>query len=112
MKKKTEPQSIKDILLKHDFVARLQQKNPYISEEFQDYGLRLAHQLNDMEHKALYIRLAKDLPRAKLEAALSFAVDYPNTAKKGRVFMWKLYQMYDGKLPGSPRAKKTCKREY
>lgn len=108
-KKKTEPKSIKDILMANDFVERMQEKNQYISEEFQDYGLRIAHQLDDMKHKALYIKLAKHLPRNKLEAALSFAVDYPNTTTKGKVFMWKLNQMYDGKIPGFARSKRKPK---
>ncbi|KXK08737.1 MAG: hypothetical protein QY330_00720 [Candidatus Dojkabacteria bacterium] len=91
--KRKEPKSAKDILLNNDFIDRYSEANKYVSEEFQDFGLRLAHQLNDLKHKALYIKLAKQLPRAKLEAAASFASDYPNTKNKGKVFMWKLSQI-------------------
>ena len=34
-----------------------------ITREFQDYGYRLAVELNDMAHKALYIKMAKETPR-------------------------------------------------
>jgi hypothetical protein len=62
----------------------------YVTTEFQDYGYRLALKLNDLEHKALYIKLAKKEPRALLEEALSFAIDYPEARNKARIFMWKL----------------------
>jgi len=32
----------------------------YISQEFQDYGYRLALDLDDLEHKSLYIKMAKN----------------------------------------------------
>lgn len=87
------PQSIKNILANTDFVNRILDKKRYVSQEYQDYGLRLSHRLNDKRHKALYIRLAKDVPRAYLEKATSFALDYPNSDNKGRIFMWKLKEI-------------------
>ncbi len=72
-------------------------KPKYVTKEFQDYGYRLAIRLNDLSHKALYIKLAKEEPRSLLEDALSFAVDYPKAKNKAKIFMWKLKQLKDGR---------------
>lgn len=86
---KTQIKSAKDILLNHDFLNRIQHANKYISSEYQDYGIRLASKLNDLQHKALYIKLCKEMPRGIIESASQFALDYP-TDSKGKIFMWKL----------------------
>lgn len=91
--KKKSPQSVSEIFTKHDFVARFSENNRYVNEEFQDFGLRLAMKLNDKIHKALYIKLAKEVPRGYLEAAASFADDYPGANSKGKIFMWKLKEV-------------------
>ena len=71
-----------------------EKKGPqYISKEFQDYGYRLALKLNDLDHKSLYIKLAKDEDRPLLDRALSFTVDYPSAKNKGKIFMWKLSEL-------------------
>lgn len=82
----TQPTLLGDILAK--FEGRADGK--YISQEFQDYGYRLAVDLNDMEHKSLYIRMAKTVDRAILEQARAFAVDAEHAKSKGRLFMWKV----------------------
>ncbi len=88
-------QSLKDIM---------SQKAPtpqgkYISREFQDYGCRLAEELGDTAHKSLYIKLAKTTPRAILEKAKSYVMDYPQAKRKGAIFMWKLKQLNNPDLP-------------
>ena len=81
--------SLKDIIQK-----KLPGDDPkYISREFQDYGYRLALELNDLSHKSLYIKLAKQTPRALLEKAKSYVLDYPEAKKKGALFMWKLKEL-------------------
>jgi hypothetical protein len=65
----------------------------YVTKEFQDYGYRLALQLNDLDHKSLYIKLARNEKRFLLEQALRFTVDYPKAQKKGSIFMWKLKEL-------------------
>lgn len=67
-------------------------EDKYISREFQAYGIYLAEELGDYKHKALYIRLAKTVPRAILEKALSFTKD-ANARNKGRLFMWKMKEL-------------------
>lgn len=69
----------------------------YVTKEFQDFGYRLALKLDDLQHKSLYMRLAKQVPRALLEEALSFAADYPGVRNKAKVFMWKLKDLKNGK---------------
>ncbi len=77
----------------------LSQFNPledkYISREFQSYGIYLSETLGDYKHKSLYIRLAKTVPRAILEKALSFVKD-SNATSKARLFMWKMKELRKG----------------
>ena len=65
----------------------------YISREFQDYGYRLAVELDDLKHKSLYIKLAKTEDRGLLEAARTFVVDADHARSKGRLFMWKIKEI-------------------
>lgn len=67
-------------------------EDKYISREFQSYGCYLAEELNDYKHKSLYIKLAKTVPRALLEKALSYVKD-ADVKRKGALFMWKLKEM-------------------
>ena len=60
-------------------------EDKYISREFQAYGYHLTEELNDFKHKALYIKLAKTLPRALLEKALSYVED-AKVKRKGALF--------------------------
>ncbi|KUK79386.1 MAG: hypothetical protein XD95_0431 [Microgenomates bacterium 39_7] len=64
----------------------------YITQEFQDYGYSLAAELDDLKHKSLYIKMAKNENRALLEAARSFVID-SQAKSKGALFMWKLKQL-------------------
>jgi len=81
-------QSVGDILKKFDPV-----RDKYISREFQKYGYDLAEALGDLAHKALYIKLAKQEPRALLEGAKNFVKDAQNVRSPGRLFMWRLQQL-------------------
>ena len=85
--------SISQILLNFD----LEDAGGYISREFQDYGYRLAMDLGDEKHKALYIKLAKEEKRELLERARSFVMDAENARSKAALFMWKLKQLRDKK---------------
>ncbi len=77
----------------------LQKFNPledkYISREFQSYGIYLSEELGDYKHRSLYIRLAKTVPRAILEKALSFVKD-AHAKSKPRLFMWKMKKLKSG----------------
>lgn len=66
--------------------------NAHISQEFQDFGYRLAVALDDLPHKSLYIKMAKEYSRALLEKALAFVSD-ANAKNKARLFMWKVTQL-------------------
>jgi len=67
-------------------------QDKYISREFQAYGIYLAEKLNDLKHKSLYIKLAKQIHRSILEEALRFVLD-ANARNKAALFMWKLKEM-------------------
>lgn len=71
-------------------------EDKYISREFQAYGIYLAETLIDYKHRALYIRLAKTVPRAILEKALAFVKD-SRARNKARLFMWKLKELRSNK---------------
>ena len=86
MKKKPKGlQSISQILADFDLT-----KKKYITREFQDYGYRLAMELDDEKHKSLYIKLAKEVDRKLLEKARIFVKDVREVKSKGKLFMWKL----------------------
>lgn len=70
-------------------------EDKYISREFQAYGIYLAETLGDYKHKSLYIRLAKTVPRAVLEKALTFVKDAKATSRP-RLFMWKMAKLKKG----------------
>lgn len=71
----------------------LDDKGGYITQEFQDFGYRLALDLDDLKHKSLYMKLSKTESRAILERALSFVSDAPSVKSKAKLFMWKLKQI-------------------
>ena len=87
-----KPKSIGDILKTFEPL-----KDKYISQEFQKYGYDLAVELGDLEHKALYIKLAKETERAILEAARNFVKDAGRARSKPRLFMWKLGELKNEK---------------
>lgn len=82
--------SIGDVLQKREIAV--QPANNRVTQEFQLYALELAQKLDDMPHKALYMRMAKKYPRPLLDRALSFVSD--STARnKGALFMWKVKEL-------------------
>ncbi len=97
--------TIQDILQRFD---PLQDK--YISHEYQSFGVHLAQKLEDEKRKALYIRLAKTIPRPVLEAAYRFVID-SHAKNKGALFMWKLKEMGAFEKAESEKKTKTPKRK-
>ena len=82
-------QKFGDIVKKY----KLEDRDKFVSREFQKYAYDLAVELGDLPHKSLYMRLAKDTPRILMEKARSFVKDAENARSKGRLFMWKLQQL-------------------
>lgn len=81
--------SVGDLISKYKFEDR----DKYVSREFQKYAYDLAVELNDLPHKSLYMKLAKNTSRGLMETARSFVKDAANARSKGRLFMWKLQQL-------------------
>jgi hypothetical protein len=92
-RKKSEMIGLSDILSNYD----LDNTGKYISQEFQDFGYRMAMELNDKKRVGMYMRLSKTIDRSILEAALSFVKDAENARNKAALFMWKLKQLRGGK---------------
>lgn len=86
----TKPQSVAEILNKFNPL-----EDKYISREFQSYGIYLAEELGEYKRRAMYIRLAKTVPRAILEKALNFVKD-SRARSKARLFMWKVGKLRKG----------------
>lgn len=86
--KNASPTSLGNLLQKY----QPKEKNKHISREFQDYGFRLAMELNDEAHKSLYIRLAKTVERGILDSARSFVID-SQAKSKAKLFMWKMKEL-------------------
>ena len=70
------------------------EESKYITQEFQDFGYRLAVELDDLARTSLYMRMAKKENRAILEQALSFVSD-AQAKNKGALFMWKFKLLKD-----------------
>lgn len=105
MKNQTSPQKIGDILVKFNPL-----EDKYISREFQAYGYYLAEILNDLKHRSIYMKLAKTLPRALLEKALSYVRD-SKIKRKGALFMWKLKQLGAWEKSEKRRAKSEKRKK-
>lgn len=105
-KKSKRLANARDILLSHDWLEKRESSAKYVTKEYQDFGLSIAGKLNDLEHKALYIKLCKEENRSLINKAISFAVDYPKARNKGSVFMWKLKE-----LKGEMKKKKEEEQE-
>lgn len=80
--------TIGDVLQKFN-----KEEDKYISYEFQKYGYELANELGDLKNKSLYIKLAKTVPRGRLESARNFVKDAYNAKSPARLFMWRLQQL-------------------
>ncbi len=100
---------IKSLLKKQQ--EELFDRGKYVTKEFQDYGYRLALKLDDMKHKSLYIKLAKEEDRSLLDRALMFTADYPNARNKGKIFMWKLKELKKERRDKREKNKKDVKNE-
>ncbi len=77
--------------------------------EFQAYGNMLADQLNDQEHRSLYIKLAKTEKRALLEQAREYVLASETATTKGKLFMWKLSQLKNPEKPADNKLPKKTK---
>lgn len=95
---KKEPSLLGDLLKNY----KIEDKGGYISQEFQDFGYRLAMELSDEKRISLYMKLSKTYDRSILEKALSFVKD-ANAKNPGALFMWKLKQLkLENKTKTSP----------
>ncbi len=86
---------LSDILKLRNINKSVRDHNKY---EYQAYGNRLADELGDEKHRALYIRLAKNEERNILESAREYVLRSENAVTKGRLFMWKLSQLKKDRL--------------
>lgn len=72
-------------------------RDPRNSYEYQAYGNKLAEDLSDQAHRALYIRMAKNEDRNLMEMARIYVTSQEKATTKGKLFMWKMKQLKDAK---------------
>ena len=80
---------ISDVLKRFD-----KEEDKYVSYEFQKYGYDLAKDLGDLKHKSLYIKLAKEEPRPRLERIKHQVLETGKGSNLGKLFMWQLKQAH------------------
>lgn len=78
--------------LRQIFDSRTKFSGKYSKHEFQVFGYDLAEKLNDLPHKSLYIKLAREESRLLLEKALTVVKD-SKPKNKARLFMWALKKL-------------------
>jgi len=66
-------------------------KKSHVYQHHQAVGLEIANILDDQEHKALYIKLAKTKNSSKLLELAKSVAERPNIQNKGAYFMKLLY---------------------
>lgn len=104
--------SIQNLLKdKEGFTKSLRDRHKYVTQEFQDYGYRIALKLGDLKRVSMYIKIAKDKPRAFVEQAYSFAIDYPNAKNRGKLFLWKLKRLESGSDEDDSSVKAKSRKE-
>ena len=88
-----KPSPISETLFK--LSETIAQRQKYIKNEFQAYGLELAKELDDWDNRSLYIRLAKNNKREILDKARYFVKDHsPGQVRSpAKLFMWKLKEL-------------------
>ena len=96
---------IKDLLKNYNATDKFK----YITREFQDYGYRIAAELQDLEHKSLYIKLAKTEDRNMMEEAFACAKHYNKAKNKARIFMWKMKELKQEQRERQTRLDKKVK---
>lgn len=89
---------------------QIKESKGYVTQEFQDFGYRLAVALDDLAHKALYIKMAKTEDRGLLERALSFVSDADSARSKARLFMWKFKELKKEQSKNPKNPKKITKK--
>ena len=66
--------------------------NPYVSTPEQLLALQIARQLDDEQHKTIYLHLCKHTKPEIIREALSFVSD-AQARHKGKLFCWKVKQL-------------------
>ena len=72
-------------------VVKNRKKDNRVSQEFQLIGLEVADILNDREHKALYIKLTKEIGKYKIMSLAKTVAEMKDIENMGAYFMKVLY---------------------
>ena len=89
---KSQPQLLGDLLDKY----ALEDKGGFITQEFQDYGYRLAMEMGEEKRKSMYIKMAKTVDRKILEQARTFVLDAEDVRNRGQLFVWAVGKLQKG----------------
>lgn len=77
-----------------DIIKGKKDGSKYVNHEFQIYGHWLATQLDaDEKQFGMFIKLAKEQDRAKIQTALEFVKGAYKPQSKVRLFLWKMKKL-------------------
>ena len=65
----------------------------YAKHEWQDFGVRVAKELDDEKRTSMYIKFAKEYGQEILEESLDFVKESKNVKSKTKLFLWKFKQL-------------------
>lgn len=74
-------------------LTKITQAPVYAKHEWQDFGVRVAKELNDEKRTAMYIKFAKEYGQEILEESLDFVKEAKNVKSKPKLFLWKFKQL-------------------
>ncbi len=76
-----------------DRLSKITDKPVYAKHEWQDFGVRVAKELNDEARTSMYIKFAKEYGQEILEESLDFVKESKNVKSKPKLFLWKFKQL-------------------
>ncbi len=84
--------SAKNLLTQNNLIGNTETNKRKPKNEFQAYAYRLAHDLNDLVHLQIYMKMAKNIDRNLMEQAYSYVLDSKSN-EKGKIFLWKIKKL-------------------
>jgi len=83
--------TIGDILTNR--LSKLTDAPVYAKHQWQEFGVRVAKELNDEKRTSMYIKFAKEFGQEILEESLDFVKESKNVKSKPKLFLWKFKQL-------------------
>jgi len=86
-----KPKNIKDLV--SEKLQTFGKKPVYAKHEWQDFGVKVAKELEDDKRAGMYIKFTRNYGKEIVEEALDFVKESNNVKSKPRLFLWKLKKL-------------------